>query len=203
MIFGNYLFAQSNFGIELRGSRNITFNTGVIEGEFQDFNRMVTITKEGNPVTPTYSIGAYYKTSKNHIFKLHFGWHQNGRIYDLVHQIEGNKYFFEKMDIPYHYYQITPSYGYQIRIGSWRFPIELGINVNIRNDKYDVFFIKVKDYNYDLRFALGIAYALTDHLNIGINGLFSNAIGAYQIERITGTYMPRQFGVEMSLMHDL
>ena len=194
--------AQSNFGIELRASRNITINSGVVEGETIFFNSKIVVSKEENPITLSYSIGAYYRITKNHMFKLHFGWHQNGRIYDLVYQEEWQFYPYERWDRAYQYYEITPSYCYQINIGRLRLPIELGVRINKLIYRDDTF-IHVKEYNYDLRMALGVSYALTDHFNVGINGLFANALEAYQDEKVTGTYKPRQFGLELSLMYDL
>lgn len=188
--------SQSSFGLEFRTSKNITFNSSAIEGIGLGFET-VNVTKEGNPVTLSYSVGLLYHFNQNHTFKIHFGRHRNGRIFDVtIFDDTLTSFMGEGVDIPYDYFQVVPSYAYSFSYGKFSLPLELGFALNKRINQYDIFYFVVSEYNFDLRLSGGVKYTM-NNFYLGGNMLFSKAIYNYDLENTTGHFDPFQFGVEV------
>jgi len=194
-------FTQHTIGVELRTSRNITYNSSRIEGG-KYVLAGYTVTKEGNPTTSTYSVGLNYSPNKVSTFKLHIGKHQNGRIVDLIAYDDIFSNSFEKVDLPYNYLQFVPSYTYNIRKGKFNIPIELGLAINKRINEDDIFYIQITEYNYDMRLSSGIQYNL-NNFKIGSNIVYSKSISNYEVENVIGEYKPYQLGIEIGIAYTL
>ena len=199
------LSAQSNWGIDLRTSRQATTNSGTITGRDFGFSGKHIVTSETDVISTSYSIGLYYKLKENHLIKLHFGSHENGRKIDLVDFNDSGSYLsYEDVELPYKYYQYTSSYEYRIIKGRLFFPIEVGLSVNKLRNRGDFFYIPVKDYNYDYRISGGIQYEIVNSVTIGLKAIYtSNLNKNYLIHKANGTYRPKQIGAEVSITYDL
>lgn len=187
--------SQNSIGVEIRATRNVTYNSSKIEGGGHSFGKYV-VTDEGNLKTSTYSIGLTYSPNKVSTFKLHIGKHQNGRIIDLTdydHTFSFTNY--EHIDLKYNYLQFIPSYAYNIRKRKFNIPIELGIAINKRIKEEDIFYVGITEYNYDFRLSTGIQYNL-NNFTIGSNVVYSKSIANYETENVKGEYKPYQIGIE-------
>jgi hypothetical protein len=103
------------------------------------------------------------------------------------------------VDIPYVFFQITPSFVYHIVNGKYNIPVEIGLAINKRINEADIFYIPVSDYNYDFRLSSGIDYAFSAAFNLGLNVVFSKALTQYQRKDIIeGEYLPYQIGLELN-----
>jgi hypothetical protein len=202
LFFSTKGISQHLFGIEIRTSNNITFNSSVINGGGNGFS-VYEVTKESNAITSSYSVGLNYNPDKRSVFKLHFGNHQNGRIIDLTEYDDtGSVRHFVNVDSPYNYLQIVPSYAYNLYLGKFSIPIELGFAINKRIREEKIFYIGIKEYNYDFRLSSGIQYKLKN-FSIGSNIVYSNSIGNYETEYVRGEYKPYQIGIELGIGYTL
>ena len=190
--------SQSSIGVEIRTSRNITYNSSLIEGGSFGYSGY-EVTKEGDPKTSTYSIGFTYSPNLVSTFKLHIGMHQNGRILDLTEYDDTfSSFSYENVDLPYNYLQLVPTYAYNFRKGRINIPIEVGFSINKRIKEEDIFYVGITEYNYDFRLSSGIQYDL-DNFRIGSNIVYSKSIGNYETKNVTGEYKPYQIGIELGI----
>lgn len=190
--------SQYSIGVELRTSRNVTYNSSRIEGGGFGYG-WYEVTKEGNPITSTYSIGLTYSPNTVSTFKLHIGKHQNGRILDLTEFDDtSSSISFDNIDLPYNYLQFVPSYAYNIRKGKFGIPIELGLAINKRIKEDDIFYVGINEYNFDFRLSSGIQYNL-NNFRIASNIVYSKSLGNYEKEYVTGEYKPFQIGIELGI----
>lgn len=199
MLYSTSGFTQVSIGLEVRSSRNVTYNSSKIEGGGSGFGGYEVI-KEGNPTTSSYSIGITYSPNMSNTFKLHIGRHQNGRILDLSEHDDTFSLpsIFEKVDLPYTYLQITPSYAFNLQREKYKIPIELGFAINKIINEEDTFYIGINEYNYDLRISSGIHYKL-NNISIGSNVVFSKSVNNYASKFVDGEYLPNQIGIEVAL----
>jgi hypothetical protein len=106
---------------------------------------------------------------------------------------------YQHIYLPYHFIQIAPSFSYHLWNRKFQVPVELGLAINKRVNEADIFYIDIKEYNYDIRLSSGIHYQLSD-LTVGGNFVFSKSLNSYQNKSsVSGSYNPYQFGFELSL----
>lgn len=201
LTFASVGMAQNSFGVEIRTSRNITYNNSQLIYGFSFYNRH-DITREENPTTTSYSAGLLYKIGLKSTFKLHLGRHQNGRIIGIETRDDmGNFASYDKVDIPYNYIQIAPSYAYSLLLGDFSVPIEVGLAINKRIKEEDIFYIRITEYNYDVRLSSGIHYQF-DNVSLGVNFLVSKALRDYEFESYyVGEYDLYQLGAELCVAY--
>lgn len=193
------LVAQSKFGIEIKGSIHQTENSGKVEGSLL-FSH---IKNERRAINYSSSVGVSYEIKESHIVKLHFGWHQNGIMFDLrfIDDQSGVKPYYE-INKPLNYYQLSPSYVYRIWNTKLIIPLEIGLNINKRTKDSDLL-LPIRNINFDLRLGLGIHYHLSKQLIAGVNGIYVSNISNYEESYVIGTYRPKQIGLELSIQYEL
>lgn len=190
--------SQQSIGLEIRTSRNITYNSSRILGGGDAF-RGYEVTRESNLTTSTYSFGLIYNINKASTFKLHIGRHKNGRSVGLTVYDDTFSYFnLEYVTVKYNYLQFLPSYTYNIRKGNFNVPIDVGFAINKRIKEFNIAYIGITEYNYDLRLSSGVQYNL-NNFRIGSNIVYSKSIGNYANEYVGGEYKPYQIGVELEI----
>ncbi|MBK8698483.1 MAG: hypothetical protein IPN29_02645 [Saprospiraceae bacterium] len=198
LIFSASVFSQSTFGLEIRTSRNVTHNSSKIVGGSYGLGGY-KVTKEGNPMTFSYSIALVFSPNTGSMLKIHVGRHQNGRIIDLTEYDDTfSSYSYANVDLPYNYLQLIPSYAYNIVKGKFNLPFELGLAINKRINEADIFFLGITEYNFDIRISSGFHYKMNE-FSIGSNLVFSKSIKNYATKSVNGKYKPYQFGVELSI----
>jgi len=194
--------AQTKFALELRGSRSITFNRSAIIGGGQAF-QYISVDNEANSFTNSFSLGFLYLLNDRITLKLHVGRHQNGRIFDLT--VSDDTFSFDEylnVDLPYNYIQFVPSFSYLILQGKLSVPIELGVAMNKRIMEDEIFYIGVREHNFDLRMSAGIKYDVTPKVSVGSNVLIAKALRNYlDSEFFMGNFDPNQIGLELSVIH--
>ncbi|MBK7184118.1 MAG: hypothetical protein IPH89_15050 [Bacteroidetes bacterium] len=127
LIFSASVFSQSTFGLEIRTSRNVTHNSSKIVGGSYGLSGY-KVTKEGNPMTFSYSIALVFSPNTGSMLKIHGGGIKNGRIIDLTEYDDTfSSYSYANVDLPYNYLQLIPSYAYNIVKGKFNLPFELAL----------------------------------------------------------------------------
>lgn len=208
-LFTLKLLAQSKFGVELKGSRYISSNTGDIS---QKIGRHVEaylddiISNERNATRKSYSIGIFCRFYERHCIKIHIGKHQNSTIFDvsISQGWPGLRKEYKNVDIPIEYYQLSPSYTYRIINKKLIIPLEIGLNINkIDIESTHFVFENVKEYNYDIKIAVGLHYKLFDKMSIGLNGEYIRGLVAYISYYGINVFTPQQIGLELSIQYEL
>jgi len=193
---------RGKFGLEVRSSRNITYNCCAIYGGFNG-STTYTIDNEKNLNSTSYSVGLVYRINERSMLKLHVGHHQNGRNFDLTERLDNftiSKYV--DSNLPYYYLQFTPSYVYHLNLGKGKIPLEGGISINKRRNEAEIFFMPINEYNYDLRLAVGYEYPILPKLSAGVNAVYARALSPYQVaSMVTGKYSPLQVGLEVNIKY--
>jgi len=191
--------SQSRFGLELKVSRVNTSNSGQLIGA-----NYKTVDSENDLVTNSQSLGIIYKLNERNLLKLHFGRHQNGRTlsYTECSDLFGDCYSYTDLAAAFHYLQLAPSYCFRILIKKFIVPIEGGININKQiKEAYNVFF-DVNKFNFDYEISTGIDYKLESNFLLGLHVIYTANINEYQNNKtVYGTYLPKQLGVEFSLLY--
>ena len=193
------VIAQSKWGIEFKGSRFNTANSGKLLGD-----NNTTITEEKDLVTYAQSLGIVYRINDKNLLKLHVGSHQNGRKLSFTTCDDlGNCMTYTDINAVCHYFQFAPSYAYRIFIKRFIIPIEAGVNLNVETDEAQEFGLYVNTTNFDYEFSAGIDYRLDPELIIGAHGLFIGNITEYQQdESDRGTFLPKSIGLEFSIIYE-
>lgn len=196
-------FAQSKWGIEIKGSRFNTTNSGQLEGGSYGFSYYM-IDDEKDLVAYSQSLGLIYLLNDKHLIKLHLGNHQNGRELSITSCDDvGNCTSDTDVNAVYHYFQIAPSYTYRFIHKRLLLPIEAGININLERNEIKQYYVPVKSVNFDYEFSVGLDYRLDPELIIGLHGLFTGNINEYQDESIEyGTLKPKELGIEFSIIYE-
>ncbi|MGB4847104.1 MAG: hypothetical protein WBP41_04250 [Saprospiraceae bacterium] len=199
----HFVSAQSKFGIEFKLSRVKTENSGKLIGGGSCCS-FYTITREGDAMTSGFSIGGVYKLNERNLLKLHFGRHQNGRVIDLTdYDDTGSSNSYTGVNVLYRYFQIAPSYTYRIINKKFVIPVEIGVNINRSANNIDVFYVAVNGYNFDYKIGTGLQYRFIPHFLIGLNGIYTGNINEYQDKYFEwGTFKPKQFGMEVSVLYE-
>ena len=195
--------AQPRFGFEILSSRLKTENNGHLVGGASTFY-YYEIDRELDPTTYSFTAGAYYILHERHLLKLRIGRHRNGRILDLrAYDDIGSTYTYSGADNPYQYFVLAPSYTYRLLNKKFIIPLEIGLQMNESVQKHEIGFVGVDLYNFDMAMSAGLQYRIANYFIIGLHGKYIHYLSEYQwgIER--GTFKPRQYGMELSLMYEL
>jgi hypothetical protein len=163
----------------------------------------VVIEKEYNVVTYSYGLGLSYFINAINLIKLSISRHQNGRLFDLtVYSDNLSSDSIEKSGVPFYYIQYCPSFTHRIMKNKFILPIEVGFNINKRIKEEELFYVVVKEHNYDVFFSTGLQYPILNDLLLGVNAKFNFALNNYLDPRFyIGSYKPIQFGLQVSIMY--
>ena len=196
-----YSVGQSRFGIEFKISKFKTQNTG----HLISIPPYTEITKEEDAISYGFSGGVVYKFDERNLIKLHFGRHHNGSIFTVVNfsDVIGSYETYYRIDKPYSYFQIAPSYAYRILNKKLVIPAEVGLNINKQIKEWNAAVGGVDEYNFDFELTTGIHYRIIDKFLVGIQGIYTKSIGEYQKWYVYGNFKPQQFGVEFSAIYEL
>ncbi len=195
---------QPQIGVEVSYSRFKTYNTAELIGSGGLSSYIVD--REGDALSNTFTLSFLYKITDRHIVKLAFGRHQNGRVLDvsLYDDTQGIYAQWEGVDRPYNYFQISPRYTYRLIFGNLIVPLELGFNINKRINVYDIAYVMINKFNYDLRLSTGIQYRFIQNMVAGISAVYHHGLNEYQYDPWeNGIFKPRQIGIEFSIVAEI
>jgi hypothetical protein len=194
--------AQSKWGIEFKGSRFNTSNSGQLQGG-NTGEGSYTILEEDDLLTYSQSLGVIYRFNERNLVKLHFGSHQNGRVLSIKSCSDVGCETYNDINEVYQYFQIAASYAYRILNKRFMIPVEAGININRNTNEVKLIGAQLNKYNFDYEISIGVDYRLDPELIIGIHGLFTGNINEYQNADIeTGTFLPKSIGLEFSIIYE-
>lgn len=195
------LSAQSGWGIEVRTDFHKTYNHSQLKSTSYPYY-VAIVEEEADPNTKSFSLGLLKEINDRLTVKLHAGQHENGRVLtvslvsdDLTVQE------FQKADIPYVYFHLTPSVAYKLVNGRLSLPIELGLSFNKLSNRADIFYIDVHNYNYDVRCYMGLEYEIVSGLNFGAHLMATQALRPYSPKEVGGSFVPFQIGGAFSLSY--
>jgi len=196
-------FGQPRWGIEFKGSRANTTNSGQLLGGSSGLVTY-TIDKEGDLETSSQSLGVIYKLDDRSLLKFHLGSHQNGRTLSLTAcDTLGQCTTYNNVTVGFQYFQLAPSFCYRVINKKFIVPVEAGINMNILRKEDDDFFIKLNKTNFDYELSTGLDYRIDSTLMVGLHGIYSGSLTEYQDpEEVNGTYKPNQLGFEFSVLYE-
>lgn len=191
--------AQSKWGIEFKGSRFNTTNSGQLKN--QDYT---TILEETDLVTNSLTLGVIYRLNDRNLLKFHQGFHKNGSTVTLrtCTDIYGDCHTDTNVMAVQYYFQLAPSYTYRLVNKRIIIPVEVGININVRRNLPKTFYPCVKSFNYDFEISTGIDYRILPNMILGIHGLFTGYISEYHSIYERGTFKPYSWGFEFSMMYE-
>jgi len=194
---------QSRWGIEFKGSRSNTTNSGQLMGGSSRYG-YYTIEQEDDLVTSSQSLGVIYKLDDRSLLKFHLGSHQNGRTLSFTECDDvGQCTTYSNITIGFKYFQLAPSYCYRILNKKFIIPVEAGINFNILRNEYEGYLIHINSLNFDYELSTGLDYRIDSTLMVGLHGIFSGNINEYQdTDTVNGTYEPKQLGFEFSVLYE-
>jgi hypothetical protein len=196
-------FAQSRWGIEFKGSRVNTTNSCQLTGGSRAGNSYFVVDNEEDLETSSQSLGVIYKLDDRNLLKFHLGSHQNGTTLSFTEYDDVGFTSYSNITVGFHYFQFAPSYCYRVINKKFIVPIEAGINVNILRKENDNYPIEIKKFNFDYEISTGLDYRIDSTLMVGLHGVFSSNISEYQEnEELNGTYLPKQIGLELSVLYE-
>ena len=195
-------FSQSKWGIEFKGSRFNTSNSGALKGG-NDGERSYTILEEDDLLTYSQSLGVVYRINEKNLVKLHLGRHQNGRVLSIYACTDTGCETYNDIQEGYQYFQIALSYAYRLLNKRIMIPLEGGININRLTNEIKLSGAPLNEYNFDYEISAGVDYRLDPELIIGLHGLFTGNMNEYQDSDIeTGTFLPKSLGLEFSIIYE-
>ena len=201
-VASSILNAQSKWGIEVKGSRFNTTNSGQLKGGSYGIGSY-TILEEEDLVTYSQSLGVVYRVNERNLLKLHLGTHQNGHVISLISCSDVGCETYNDVHEVYQYFQIAFSYAYRIVNKRVMIPVEAGININRLRNEAKLASYPLNEYNFDYEISGGVDYRLDPELIIGLHGLFTGNINEYQDSDVeTGTFLPKSLGLEFSIMYE-
>jgi hypothetical protein len=108
ILFTTFAAGQSRWGIEVKGSRFNTTNSGQLKGGNYG-EGSYTILEEGDLITYSQSLGVVYRINERNLVKLHLGSHQNGRVLSLTTCTDTGCETYYDVNEVYQYFQIALS----------------------------------------------------------------------------------------------
>ncbi|HEX5112511.1 MAG TPA: hypothetical protein VFV79_06680 [Saprospiraceae bacterium] len=196
--------AQSKWGLEFKGSRFNTTNSGELQDGSRYGNSYYTIDAEKDLVAYSQSLGLVYRINERNLVKLHLGNHQNGRVLSLTECYDsGGCISYTDLNVVFHYFQFAPSYTYRIGNKRLMVPVEVGLNFNFEIGESEEPFVEINNINFDYEISAGLDYRLDPELIIGVHGLFIGNINEYQVADYEyGTFKPKSLGLEFSIIYE-
>jgi len=202
LFFGTAVSSQSKWGIEFKGSRFTTSNSGALEGGNYG-EGSYTILEEDDLLTYSQSLGVVYRINERNLVKLHLGSHQNGRVLSIESCTDTGCETFNDVQEGYQYFQIALSYAYRILNKRIMIPLEAGININRLTNEVKLAGAPLNEFNFDYEISAGIDYRLDPEFIIGAHGLFISNINEYQDDSVeSGTFKPKSLGLEFSIIYE-
>jgi len=189
--------AQFKIGLSARGGFLTTYNL-----EKYSYGYNYTVIKEANPTTYSSSIGISIVYNDRVKVKVNFGKHTNARIIDLVSHddIPGPGTLYSGVNIPYEYYQYQASIGYNFLINKFFPSLEVGIALNHLTNMADLFFVPIKETNFDINARAGVNYSVRENIFAGANFVYTYGLNDYVNNSFGDShFIPLQIGLELTI----